>query len=378
MDSAHKIYISLGSNIGNRKAYLQRAIVVISRHLGQVTAVSNIYETPAWGFDSSPFYNACIEVITKFSAEDCLQKLLYIETILGRTRDAKTNGYQARTIDLDILFYDNCIIDNEILVVPHPYIPLRKFVLKPLMDIASELQHPTLHKTITELYTENQEDINLIPLEGTLFIPKNIDFINRYQYISIEGNIGAGKTSLATQIAEDFAGKLILERYFDNPFLEKFYIDSQKYGFITEVAFLTDRYDQIQKKLKKTNSLEKFTISDYDVTKSLIFASVTLPNEEFELYRKIFYNLHQDIKKPNLYIYLLQNTKQLLKNIEKRGRTYEKNISDTYLNDIQQSYISFLEKSHDLNVLWIDVSELNFVENQEDYHYILALINQHQ
>lgn len=378
MELVHKLYIALGSNIGNRREYLQRAVVAISRNLGKVNAVSQIYETPSWGFVSEPFYNACIEVHTHFSPNECLQKLLYIEAQLGRVRSSKSESYQAREIDLDILFYDNQVIEQENLIIPHPQIPFRKFVLLPLLDVASGFEHPIFRKTIQQLYSENQEVVEIKKISELLFIPKEIDFTTRYNYIAIEGNIGAGKTSLATKISEDFSGRLILERYADNPFLEKFYQDNQRYGFALEMSFLTDRYTQITEQLTQLDLFKKFVISDYDIFKSLIFAGVTLTEEEFALYRKIFYILYKKTKKPDLYIYLLQNSDRLLQNIKKRGRNYEKQIPKTYLDDIQHSYLSFLRNNPFINTLFIDISQLDFVENNEDYFYILSLINQHQ
>lgn len=377
MKSTHQVYIALGSNIGNRKEYLQRAVVAISRHLGEIKSVSHIYETPAWGFESEPFYNACIEVETFFSAEQCLQELLNIETFLGRERNLKTQEYQPRTIDLDILFYDNLILETQTLTIPHPQIPFRKFVLQPLLDIASDYVHPVLGKTIQQLYIDNQEVVEAKIIQEELFLPTEINFANRYSYIAIEGNIGAGKTSLATKISEDFLGKLLLERYEDNPFLAKFYADNQRYGFALEMSFLTDRYTQVSEQLSQLDLFKNFVISDYDIFKSLIFAGVTLTEDEFALYRKIFYILYKEIKRPDLYVYLLQNSDRLLQNIEKRGRGYEKRIPKTYLDDIQHSYLTFLRNNLTMNILFIDISNLDFVENKEDYYYILSLINQH-
>ena len=170
---------------------------------------------------------------------------------------------------------------------------------------------------------------------------------------------------------------MVLERYAENPFLAKFYENKERYGFALEMSFLTDRYQQVNEQLSNLELFSKFIISDYDIFKSLIFASVTLNKDEFSLYRKIFYILYKEIPKPDLYVYLLQNSEQLLKNIQKRGRSYEKQIPKSYLDDIQHSYLNFLKNNTSMNILFIDVSELDFVENLEDYYYILSLINQY-
>ncbi|MDO4880148.1 MAG: 2-amino-4-hydroxy-6-hydroxymethyldihydropteridine diphosphokinase [Capnocytophaga sp.] len=373
----HTVYISLGSNLGNRKQYLQRAIVAISRYIGNVNSISPIYETPAWGFVSEPFYNACIEVVTDLSPEKCLEELQQIEKKLGRVRDISSTKYQARTIDLDIIYYDAIILDDKGLQIPHNQLSMRKFVLIPLNDIIPNFIHPILGKTTQELLLECKDNSLIIKLKETLFVPKELDFFHRFNYVAIEGNIGAGKTSLATFISEQFSGRLVLERYAENPFLAKFYENQERFGFALEMSFLTDRYQQVNEQLSQLDLFNNFIISDYDIFKSLIFASVTLNEDEFSLYRKIFYILYKEIPKPDLYVYLLQNSEQLLKNIQKRGRSYEKQIPKSYLDDIQHSYLNFLKNNTSMNILFIDVSELDFVENSEDYYYILSLINQY-
>ena len=371
------VYISLGSNLGNRKQYLQRAIVAISRHIGRVKAVSSIYETPAWGFVSDPFYNACIEVVTEMVPEKCLEKLQEIEKKLGRVREPESTEYKPRTIDLDIIYYNSLVLEKEKLHIPHNQLINRRFVLVPLMDIIPNFVHPILNKTTEELLLFCEDNSLINKVKETLFIPKELDFSERLNYIAIEGNIGAGKTSLATLISDEFSGRLVLERYAENPFLAKFYENKERYGFALEMSFLTDRYQQVNEQLSNLELFSKFIISDYDIFKSLIFASVTLNKDEFSLYRKIFYILYKEIPKPDLYIYLLQNSEQLLKNIQKRGRSYEKQIPKSYLDDIQHSYLNFLKNNTSMNILFIDVSELDFVENMEDYYYILSLINQY-
>jgi 2-amino-4-hydroxy-6-hydroxymethyldihydropteridine diphosphokinase len=371
------VYISLGSNLGNRKQYLQRAIVAISRHIGRVKAVSSIYETPAWGFVSDPFYNACIEVVTELVPEKCLEKLQEIEKKLGRVREPESTEYKPRTIDLDIIYYNSLVLEKENLHIPHNQLSNRRFVLVPLMDIIPNFVHPILNKTTEELLLFCEDNSLINKVKETLFIPKELDFSERLNYIAIEGNIGAGKTSLATLISDEFSGRLVLERYAENPFLAKFYENKERYGFALEMSFLTDRYQQVNEQLSNLELFSKFIISDYDIFKSLIFASVTLNKDEFSLYRKIFYILYKEIPKPDLYIYLLQNSEQLLKNIQKRGRSYEKQIPKSYLDDIQHSYLNFLKNNTSMNILFIDVSELDFVENMEDYYYILSLINQY-
>jgi deoxyadenosine/deoxycytidine kinase len=192
--------------------------------------------------------------------------------------------------------------------------------------------------------------------------------------LAIEGNIGAGKTSLAHKISQDFNAKLILERFADNAFLPKFYKEPERYAFTLEMSFLADRYQQISDDLSQLDLFKDFMVSDYDVNKSLIFSKVTLPDDEFRLYRTLFHQVFKDIKKPDLYIYLYQNTERLQQNIKRRGRTYEKEIKDEYLEKINSGYLEFLKGQSELNVKIIDISDRDFVKNREDYLWILEEI----
>ncbi|GLB48988.1 2-amino-4-hydroxy-6-hydroxymethyldihydropteridine diphosphokinase [Neptunitalea lumnitzerae] len=373
MKKRSKVYIAIGSNLGNKLQYLQKSLVYITNEIGTIVKISPIFETPAWGFEGADFYNACIAVQTFEPAQVVLQKLLHIETELGRTR-AGGDGYQSRTIDLDILFYDDEVIDTTDLQLPHPQLHLRNFVLAPLAAIAPGKVHPIFKKSVLELL-EQSPDAGVCKNVGYLLEdPKRKQLFANYNYIAIEGNIGAGKTTLATKISEDFNAKLILERFADNPFLPKFYEDNARYAFPLEMSFLADRYQQISDDLAQFDLFKDFVVSDYDVFKSLIFAKVTLQQEEFSLYRKLFTIMHKEMIKPDLYIYLHQNTERLLANIKKRGRMYEQKIPASYLEKINEGYTEFMRSKNEHNVLVIDVSDKDFVANPEDYEAILDQI----
>lgn len=373
MNLLHKIYLSIGSNQGNRFEQLQKSIHALSKEVGKVVKISDVYETPAWGFEGESFYNACVCVTSNKTPNEVMTKLLEIERGLGRVRD-KEAGYQSRTIDLDMLFYEDEIIQNDLLTVPHPLLQERKFVLQPLTDIAPSKVHPILKKTI-KVFNDALEDEVIEKIAAKLTNPDEKKDFSKFNYIAIEGNIGAGKTTLATKIAGQFNGKLILERFADNPFLPKFYEDNNRYAFPLEMSFLADRYQQISDDLGQLELFKDFIVSDYDIFKSLIFAKVTLQEEEYKLYRKLFDIMHKDIPKPDLYVYLYQNTERLLRNIKKRGRTYEQKIPVDYLEKINHGYLEFIRTHKDLNVKIIDVSDLDFVANQNDYQKIIDKIH---
>jgi len=198
----------------------------------------------------------------------------------------------------------------------------------------------------------------------------------RYNYIVIEGNIGAGKTTLATRIAEEFNARLILERFADNPFLPKFYREPDKYSFPLELSFLASRYKQLQDELVSQDLFRTFTVADYYFMKSLVFASSTLKGDEYNLYRQIFYIIYSSIPKPDIFVYLHLNAERLLQNIEKRGREYEKTITIEYLKRIQESYFNFFRQNPDNRYLIIDINGIDFVGNENDYKKVINTIFQ--
>lgn len=196
----------------------------------------------------------------------------------------------------------------------------------------------------------------------------------KYNYVVIEGNIGAGKTTLARKIADQFNARLILERFADNPFLPKFYKEPDKYSFPLELSFLADRYKQLKEELVAQDLFKAFTVADYYFMKSLVFAASTLSGDEYNLYRQIFYIIYGSLPKPDIYVYLHLNPDKLLQNIEKRGRNYEQSISREYLKKIEESYFSFFRQNPENKYLIIDVNEIDFVENNDHYTRIVDTI----
>lgn len=366
------VYIALGSNEGDRLSFLQQAVNQIQRSIGDVRAISSVYETAAWGFEGNSFLNACIAIQTRFEAGVILEKLLHIEKNFGRQRSGGKN-YTNRPIDLDILLYEEEVMASEFLQVPHPQMLLRNFVMLPLAEIASEVKHPLKKVKIKELLGLTGDASMASKYSEELKMPQKMSF-SGLNYVAVEGNIGAGKTSFATMVSQDFNAKLILERFKDNPFLPKFYEDQPRYAFSLEMSFLADRYQQLSDDLAQYDLFRDFVISDYDVFKSLIFAKITLQEDEYSLYHKLFNLMYKELVKPDLYVYLYQNTERLLENIKKRGRDYEQNIQQDYLANINQSYLAFIKSQPGLNVKIIDISELDFVNSREDYLLLLEKV----
>lgn len=195
-----------------------------------------------------------------------------------------------------------------------------------------------------------------------------------YNFIVIEGNIGAGKTTLATRMSETYTTRLILEQFADNPFLPKFYEDPAKHAFPLELSFLAERYHQLKKELGTQDLFKKGIIADYYFAKSLIFAKSNLKEDEFELYTKLFHIIHDSLPKPDLFVYLYHDIPRLQQNIRKRGRVYEQNITDEYLSRIQTGYFDFLKQLPEQKILIIDVNELDYANNDADYKQLVEIL----
>lgn len=195
-----------------------------------------------------------------------------------------------------------------------------------------------------------------------------------YNFIAIEGNIGAGKSTLAAKLAEKHQAMLIKEGFEDNSFLPKFYKDPDKYAFPLELSFLAERYQQLKDKLQSKDLFYNFVVSDYYIAKSLVFARKTLPADEFSLYSKLFNIIMSSIPKPDLVVYLYLSTENLQRNIRKRGRPYEMEIKDEYLEKIQNSYFEYMSQREDLRVLIVDTNNIDFVENPSDFQKLENLI----
>ena len=197
----------------------------------------------------------------------------------------------------------------------------------------------------------------------------------RYRYLAIEGNIGAGKTSLSTMLAEELDAQLILEEFADNPFLPKFYEEPERYAFPLELSFLAERFSQLKNELSQPDLFRNYVVSDYFLSKSLIFSRSNLEGDEYSLFSRMFYLIIQQLPRPDLLVYLYLDIDQLQENIRKRGRPYEQSIKNEYLENIQKSYFDFIRQQKEQRVVVINTNNLDFVNNKEDYKKIKEIIN---
>ncbi|OIR13128.1 deoxyguanosine kinase [mine drainage metagenome] len=192
----------------------------------------------------------------------------------------------------------------------------------------------------------------------------------KHRFITVEGNIGAGKTTLTHLLSKQLDARLILEEFADNPFLSKFYENPQQYAFPLELFFMAERYKQLKEMLQTKDMFQSVTVSDYLFTKCLLFAKVNLPEEEFRLYQKLFDIMNQQLLFPDVLIYLHAPVAKLQNNIKKRNRSYEQNIKDEYLFNIQETYTSYI-KQHNIKTIFIDASNADFLGNEKHLQVVL-------
>jgi len=194
-----------------------------------------------------------------------------------------------------------------------------------------------------------------------------------YNYIAIEGCIGAGKTSLSEMLSVDFNAELVLERFADNPFLAKFYKDPTHYAFPLEMTFLTDRYQQLKNLLSKRDLFTDLVVADYFIDKCAIFSKNNLQQDEYNLFLKVYEIISDFLPKPDILLYLYNTPENLLKNIAKRGRDYEQDIQAEYLISIQENYLTFFKQRAQFPILIVESNDLDFVNQKDDYLKIKTL-----
>jgi deoxyguanosine kinase len=314
-------YIGLGSNLGERKNYIERAILLL-RETPDITVgrVSTIVETkPLSDAQQSKYLNCVAEIRTSISAAKLHQQFIRIEDSLGRQRGEK---WASRTIDLDLILFGSEIIKSEKLIVPHSQMHLRSFVLSGLCELNSKLVHPVLNETVNTLTGRlNGGDFALKP--------------EMPQLISIAGNIGAGKTTLAKILAAEFNCRAIFEAYDTNPFLAKVYAGNRDLALDSQLYFLFTRLEQLN-----PTSLEKGkpAVSDYLFQKEQIYAKLTLNTEQLTLYQKYYSIVSPAIVNPVVVIYLQNLPKQCLERIHKRSRPYEQRIENSFLEAVGAGY----------------------------------------
>ena len=353
-------FLGLGGNLTDRIACLDRARQAISEACGKITAESSIYETESWGFESENLHlNQVIKLETKLTVLQLLSATQSIEKKLGKKK--RTGVYTDRLIDIDILFFNVLHLETSDLILPHPRMAERKFVLQPLAEIAPRLIHPVLHMRVEQLLKQCKDKLKVYP-----FFPKN-----NLRYICIEGNIGSGKSSLAKALAKKLNATYLPEEFQKMKLLPLFYGDAKLYAFALEFSFMLNRFEEMSACFEKNQNL---VVSDYSIYKSLWFAKINLKTAEYTLFKKQFEAIQLKLPKPDLIINLQTNTNNLLNNIKKRGRPFEQTISSDYLNKVFAAYATGYDKLKHIPKLSINVKKYHTKLEKEHIKKIITFI----
>jgi 2-amino-4-hydroxy-6-hydroxymethyldihydropteridine diphosphokinase len=314
-------YIGLGSNLGDRRRSIREALAALERRPDiEVTRVSDVKETPPLGQASEPGYlNGVAEIHTTLTPEGLLGVLMATEDALGRTRHSR---WGPRTIDLDLLLFGRQVVHLPHLIVPHPQMHLRSFVLDGLCQLDGRIVHPLLNETIGELARR---------LGGRDFV---LDSVGP-QLVSIGGSIGVGKTTLAKRLAAALDGQVLLEPYDTNPFLAKVYAGHKDLALDSQLYFLLHRAEQLR---AETLSQERVSLTDYVFPKELIYARRLLDAEQLALYERIYHVFARTVKAPALVIYLTDSPERCLERIHRRNRPYEQQIALGFLEALHEDY----------------------------------------
>ena len=355
-------YIGLGSNLGDRENYIDEALKMIAGAEDvELCRVSDIIETVALSSSEQPkFLNAVAELKTTLSAADLHKTLTGIENELGRARRGQ---WWPRTIDLDMLLFGAEILDSPDLTIPHQQMHLRSFVLNGLCQLNGELLHPVMKVSFNELNERlNDCDFALDP--------------DKPQIVSIAGNIGVGKTTLAKKLADRLGCEILLEPYDENPFLPDVYAGKKELALDSQLYFLTRRAEQLDPNKLETG---RICISDYIFDKELIYARRLLDAQQFDLYEKIYPRFAAQVTNPALVIYMHDPAQNCLERIHSRNRPYEQQIKLEFLQRLDSDYEQLFEQWKSCAVIRISTSQstdadglANQIKNYTAGNFVIA------
>ncbi|MBN2180748.1 MAG: 2-amino-4-hydroxy-6-hydroxymethyldihydropteridine diphosphokinase [Sedimentisphaerales bacterium] len=342
----HTAYIGLGGNLGDRKETIETAVKMLAEneHI-EFVGVSELVETaPLGGADQPDYLNAVAELQTSLNPGALHQVLIEIENQLGRKRDEK---WSPRAIDLDLLLFDDMIINAPELTVPHPQMHLRSFVLSGLCRFNPKLIHPVLKVTVKELAAR---------LNGGDFVTEP----DKPQLISIAGNIGVGKTTLANKLPDYFGCDIIFEPYDENPFMPDVYAGKKELALDSQLFFLTGRVEQLDRKKLSPGTIY---ISDYVFDKELIYARALLSPRQLAIYEGIYEPFAAKISPPVLVIYMQDSPQSCLERIHSRNRPYEQQIDLDFLRRLDCDYEKLFIDWKLSPVIRVSTTQLDYNDN---------------
>ncbi len=347
-----KAYIGLGSNLGDRKGYINSALKLLAdnEHI-EFIRVSDIIETaPLARMDQPKYLNAVAEVKTSLSPQDLHKKLIEIETALGREKKDK---WSSRNIDLDLLLFGQQVVNEPALTIPHRQMHLRSFVLNGLCQLNRSLIHPVIKESVGVLV----ERLNGLDFFFNPDVP---------QLVSVAGIIGVGKTTLAEKLFDLLNCKCILEAYDKNPYLPRVYAGDKELALDCQLYFLTSRIAQLSPKELTPGQL---AINDYVFEKELIYARRLFSAEQLTLYEKTYQPFSSEVTQPVLVIYLTDSVENCLQRIHKRNRPYEQRIELKFLQELDSDYQRLFADWKTCPVIRLSISEFDCT-NPEDLQHL--------
>ena len=356
MDGSVKAYIGLGSNLGDRPRVIKQAVVALGRHREiEVVRVSDVKQTVALGPSPQPEYlNGVAKIQTTLEPAKLLEVLLATEAMLGRERRGR---WQSRTIDLDLLLYGQEIIQSTNLIVPHPQLHLRSFVLDGLCQLNDGLIHPLLNVSIRELLVRlNGQNLALNPQSP--------------QLISVAGLIGVGKTTLVNRLATALGAVTFMEPYETNPFLPQVYAGKKELSLDSQLYFLVHRAEQLNPKALPPDSI---SLTDYVFEKELIYARRLLDAEQLELYERLYKQSIENVAPPVLAIHLQDSAANCLERIHRRNRPYEQEITLAFLQGLEADYEQLFADWNTCPLIRLSASDVGLDDEAAIEHVALQI-----
>jgi deoxyguanosine kinase len=364
------VILALGSNLNDRESHIQKALDALRGIAVSPVRKSKVYETaPVGPGTQGKYLNLCVRFTTRLDPRALLDFCRETEIKIGRQPRGR---WAPREIDLDILAYGREIIHEDNLVVPHPHILDRQFVLVPLCDLDPDYVLPGFNETVGQqlkrcVQVQGRQDVGEYrPLPAT-----PISLPDRVRYVAIEGVLGVGKSTLVKALCERMGCQPLYEEFENNPFLSDFYKDKSRYAFQTQIFFFLSRYRQIQEVFQQQDLFRPQIISDYMFAKDKIFATLNLDENEMTLYYKFTDLLERELVKPDYVVYLQADTKTLMSRIRMRDRSYERGMEETYIEALNQAYNTYFHYYTASPLLIINTNNIDYVKNPEDLNLIV-------
>ena len=367
------VWLALGSNVGDRAATLRKAVESLREIADEVIRTSRIYETdPVGPGRQEKYLNMCARLVTALPPHQLLLFCKELETRLGRIPRGR---WQPREIDIDILAYEDEVIADDEITLPHPGVPERQFVLVPLADLDPGLVLPGQRDNISRLLQKRRAlegeagvvEYRLLP-HGAVTLP------DRLRYVAVEGVIGVGKSTLVRLLCERTNCQPLNEEFENNPFLADFYKDRHRFAFQTQVFFLLSRFRQIQDHFHQQDLFRPQVVSDYMFAKDRIFANLNLDENELALYQRLCGLLERELPRPDYVVYLQADTSTLLQRIRQRDRYYERPIEENYIESLNQAYNSYFHHYTASPLLIVNTNHMDYVRSPSDLNLLLEQI----